>query len=109
MLTLDNFQHDLIQQAVYESMPINERRYLHRTIGMNLLGAANNNQSVHMLAVDQINIFAKGYETALSPEERRQYAEINATAAEQLIAASTHEQGVFPFIYPLLGFISCLP
>lgn len=88
---LYQFTHDLIQQAVYESIPVGERKYLHRTIGMALLRSAPENSTIHLLAVDQINIFAK--DAFLSSDEKSQYADINATAAKFSIGLSSFEQG----------------
>ncbi|KAL7531483.1 hypothetical protein ACHAXR_004068, partial [Thalassiosira sp. AJA248-18] len=48
------FSHDLIHQAIYELVPADNRQLLHKTIGTSLLKAASNDQTIHLLAVDQI-------------------------------------------------------
>ncbi len=84
---------DLVEQAVYESIPVDERKCLHRAIGMSLLGAATitNDTTIYLLAVDQINIFAA--DAILTPEERHLCAEINANAAAAKMASSIFQQG----------------
>mmetsp|Transcript_12564 Transcript_12564/g.27248 ORF Transcript_12564/g.27248 Transcript_12564/m.27248 type:complete len:1558 (+) Transcript_12564:111-4784(+) len=88
--TIYQFTHDLIKQTVYESILTADQQLLHKTIGTILLRSAADNPTTHLIAVDQINIYCKG--AILSPEERSQYAEINATAAKFSIAGSTFEQ-----------------
>ena len=53
------FTHDIIQQTIYELIPSHNRNLLHKRIGKNLLKFAVNNPTIHLLATDQINIFAK--------------------------------------------------
>ena len=85
------FTHDIIQQTIYEGTPMDQRRFLHKSIGEKLLGAAADNPALYSLAVDQINIYGKG--AALSSEERSQYATCNAAAAKIALCSSSFEQG----------------
>ena len=88
------FTHGIIQQTIYKLLPEDYCKQLHKIIGMQLLRSdPADNASIHLIAVDQINIYCKG--TYLSEEERSQFASINATAAKFAIAASRFEQGEF--------------
>merc|ERR1712194_216919 len=73
------FTHDTIQQTIYDSMSTARRKLLHLSNGVCLLASAskNTNPSVHLLAVDQINLYCENEN--LSPEERSQFAAVNAT------------------------------
>eukprot|EP00571_Detonula_confervacea_P007852 CAMPEP_0172328136 /NCGR_PEP_ID=MMETSP1058-20130122/60192_1 /TAXON_ID=83371 /ORGANISM="Detonula confervacea, Strain CCMP 353" /LENGTH=1251 /DNA_ID=CAMNT_0013045237 /DNA_START=1035 /DNA_END=4787 /DNA_ORIENTATION=- len=84
------FTHDIIQQHVYELRPSSNSTLLHKRIGKRLLESAANNSTVHLLAVDQINVFCK--DGNLSHEECAQYAHANATAAKFALGASSFEQ-----------------
>mmetsp|Transcript_37833 Transcript_37833/g.66339 ORF Transcript_37833/g.66339 Transcript_37833/m.66339 type:complete len:448 (+) Transcript_37833:2-1345(+) len=86
------FTHGIIQQTIYKLLPTDYCKQLHKIIGMQLLRQSDpaDNASIHLIAVDQINIYCKG--THLSDEERSQFASINATAAKFSIAASRFEQ-----------------
>ena len=55
--------------------------------------AATNNPAIHLLAVDQINIYCD--EGTLSPQECYQFAKINVTAAKFAIAESSFGKGQF--------------
>jgi predicted ATPase len=88
---LYQFTHDIIQQTLYELIPAGSRILLHKTIGKNLLKCAARNSTIHILAVDQINIFCK--DSSPSPEERSQFANANYLAAKFAISASSFEQG----------------
>ena len=85
------FTHDIIQQTIYDAIPVDQRRYLHKSIGERLLSAATENPTLLSLAVDQINIYSK--DAALSAEERSQYASCNATAAKFALSASRVDSG----------------
>jgi len=85
------FTHDLIRQTIYESVPVNERKAFHKTIGMILLASAADDSATHLLAVEQINFYCQDV-SILCPEECAQFACINATAAKFAIAASSFEQ-----------------
>ena len=85
------FTHDIIQQTIYEGTPMDQRRFLHKSIGEKLLGAATDNPALYSLAVDQINIYGKG--AALSSEERSQYASCNAAAAKFALSTNRFDGG----------------
>ena len=85
------FTHDIIQQTIYEGAPMDQRRFLHKSIGEKLLGAAADNPALYSLAVDQINIYGKG--AALSSEERSQYASCNAAAAKFALSTNRFDGG----------------
>jgi len=87
------FTHDIVQQTIYELIPSDNRANLHKMIGMNLFksDATKNNPTIHLLAMDQINIFCKGRDNHC-PEEREQFAKNNVVAAKFAIAASSFEQ-----------------
>ena len=85
------FTHDTIQQTIYDSMTTAKRKLLHISNGECLLTSENNNPSVHLLAVNQINLYCE--DQNLSPEERSQFAYVNATAAKYAVAAYSFGQG----------------
>ena len=85
------FTHEFIWQTIWELIPAENRKLLHKRIGTILLHSAANNSHLHLLAVDQINIFCRDGNP--SPEERSQYANNNAVAAKFAISASSFEQG----------------
>ena len=86
------FTHDIIRQTVYDSIPQSDRRLLHKNIGESLLLSTENDPKIHILAVDQINLYIKDTDT-LSSEEKSRFAKINASAAKFSIASSLFEQG----------------
>ena len=55
------------------------------------MSAVSNLPTIHLLAMDQINIYCK--DGILSSEERSQFANSNSVAAKFAIAASSFEQG----------------
>ena len=89
------FSHDLIHQTLYDSMSAGSRRLLHKKVGKSLLeSTGDDNHSMHLLAVDQINVFLRdGEDDQLSHEERSEYANTNATAAHYSMAGSSFEKG----------------
>ena len=91
------FSHDLIHQTLYNGMPAGTRRLLHKAIGNRLLECSDDdNHSMHLLAVDQINIYCKSDQLShghLSCEERSGYARANAVAAHYAMAGSSFEKG----------------
>ena len=93
LLIFPRFTHDLIHQTLYDQIPSGNRRILHKTIGESLLSSAVSDDTIHLLAVDQINMFCKDGNPNL--EERSNYAQANATAAKLAIAASSFEKGEF--------------
>jgi len=84
------FTHDIIHQTVYNLTPSDDLRTLHKSIGNGLLQSAMKNPTIHLIAVDQINIFCK--DGSLSLEECAQYAHANATAAESAIESCSFEK-----------------
>eukprot|EP00581_Thalassiosira_minuscula_P014649 CAMPEP_0183717158 /NCGR_PEP_ID=MMETSP0737-20130205/10846_1 /TAXON_ID=385413 /ORGANISM="Thalassiosira miniscula, Strain CCMP1093" /LENGTH=1487 /DNA_ID=CAMNT_0025946545 /DNA_START=29 /DNA_END=4489 /DNA_ORIENTATION=+ len=84
------FTHDIIQSTIYQLLPQDYCKLIHKSLGMCLLKSASNDASVHLLAVDQINIYCK--DTSLTQAERSEFASINTTAAKFAIAASSFEQ-----------------
>ncbi len=91
------FTHDLIQQTIYDLIPEKNRKLLHRKIGASLLKSAADNQTILLLAVEQINMFCKEVilsgKSILSPEERSDFARANAAAAKFALSSSSFEQG----------------
>ena len=86
------FSHDLIHQTLYDSMSAGSRLLLHKVTGNKLLECSDDaNHSMHLLAVDQINIYCK--DDQLSHEERSEYARANAGAAHYAMAGSSFEKG----------------
>ena len=53
------FSHDLIHQTLYDLMPTKVRCLLHKLVGETLLEPTADDEShtMHLLAVDQINLF----------------------------------------------------
>lgn len=87
-------KHDIIQQTIYELIPEGNKKLLHRSIGTSLLQFAANNPTIHLLAVDQINLSCKDMQTITMPiQERSTFAQANVTAAKMAIASSSFEQG----------------
>ncbi|KAL9178272.1 hypothetical protein ACHAXT_001700 [Thalassiosira profunda] len=84
------FTHDILQQTIYDSIHPNSRILLHKSIGKHLLDAAANNPSIHMLAVDQINLFCR--EGTPSSEERALFASSNAKAAKFALSSYSFKQ-----------------
>ena len=71
------FTHDLIHQTLYDIMSAGEQSLLHKVIGNTLLECSDAaNHSMHLLAVDNINIYCM--DNQLSHEERSEYARANA-------------------------------
>jgi predicted ATPase len=85
------FTHDIVRQTIYDLIPPDDRKLLHKNIGKTLLKSTANNPSVHNLAIDQINIFCK--DCIPSPEECQIFAQSNAAAAKFAVSASSFEQG----------------
>jgi predicted ATPase len=85
------FTHDIIQQTIHDLIPPAIRSLLHRTVGLKLLNAAANDAALHLLAVDQINMFCRGADP--SPEDRTLFASVNAQAAKYAVAGSSFDQG----------------
>ena len=85
------FTHDILQQTIYDSIHPNSRILLHKSIGKHLLDAAANNPSIHMLAVDQINLFCR--DGTPSSEERALFANSNAKAAKFALSSYSFKQG----------------
>jgi len=88
------FTHDIIQHTIYDLIPLASRKLLHKTVGDALLRSAADNPTIHLLAIEQINMYCSHRgDGDLSPEERAQYSECNAAAAKLAIATSDFEQG----------------
>lgn len=87
------FTHDLIHQTVYDGIPTDERKRIHKNIGTILLGSAANDPATYLLAVDQTNLYCK--DSTLSTQERSAVANINASAAKFAMSTSRFEQGEF--------------
>ena len=85
------FTHDLLHQTLQQRIPAKNRKLLHKTIGKVLLDSKANNTTMHLLAVDHINMFCEV--GSLSSDERAEYAKANAKAAKYAIAASSFEKG----------------
>ena len=86
------FSHDLIHQTLYKLIPAGSRCLLHKLVGDSLLSSTNSsNHTMHLLAVDQINLFCKDGE--LDEYERSAFALANTTAAKYAMAASSFEKG----------------
>ena len=79
--------------SIYDSITIANKKLLHKTIGTLLLRSADNVATIHLLAVDQLNIYTK--DAILSSEERAHIASINTTAARFAIAEFSFERGEF--------------
>ncbi|KAL7535547.1 hypothetical protein ACHAXR_009149 [Thalassiosira sp. AJA248-18] len=91
---LFQFTHDIIRETIYDLIPVENRRLLHRCIGYSLMQFADNDPSIYLLAVDQINFYSKDF-SVLDPDERSSIARINVTAAKFARDASSFEQGKF--------------
>jgi len=87
-----SFSHSAIKEALYNRIPENNRKLLHRTIGKNLLKVAGNDPTIHFLGTDQVNMYCKD-EEALSSEECSEYVNVNMQAANYAMAAGSLEQG----------------
>ena len=87
------FTHDLIYSTIFDSIPLNERTVLHKTIGESLLRHSTNNPTVHSLAVDQTNLYIK--DATVTPEEKPQFASINTAAAKFAMAEGAFGKGKF--------------
>mmetsp|Transcript_26788 Transcript_26788/g.64273 ORF Transcript_26788/g.64273 Transcript_26788/m.64273 type:complete len:1395 (+) Transcript_26788:24-4208(+) len=78
------FCHDMLQESTYSIIPPNERKPLHKMIGMNLViqdPQNANNPELCTLAVDQINI-CKDVDGILNHAERAFVASLNLTAGK---------------------------
>lgn len=82
-----------VTHTIYDLIPPESRKLLHKIIGTSLLKSAVGNPATHLLATDQLNIYCKDGE--LSQEERSLFSSVNATAAEFAAAISSFEQGEF--------------
>ena len=83
------FTHDILQQTIYHLTPTDERKLLHKTLGIHLHKAANGNPAIHLMAADQSKFVKRDN---LSPEECTLFAECNATAAKFAAASSNFRQ-----------------
>ena len=94
---LYTFKHDQILHTIYDQIPPESRKMLHKTIGESLLKAAEaggNSAAIHLLATDQLNFYCKDDDVnTLNQEERSLLTRANATAAKFAIAASSFKQG----------------
>jgi len=86
---LYQFTHEIIRKTIYEHIPPEHCKLLHKMIGESLLNSGPVND-IYLLAVDQINIYCK--DAVLSQEKRSQHASINATAAKFTMASSSFER-----------------
>jgi predicted ATPase len=84
------FTHDIIQQTIYDLIPLSSRKLLHMKIGKELLEMAGESDATHLLAIDQINLFCK--DGIPSQEERPMYAQSNCKAAKLAMATSSFDQ-----------------
>ena len=90
------FSHDLLQETIYNLIPIEERLLLHKKIGLSLIKHSEaDGSTVYLLAADQINI-CKDY-VLLNPDECSLFAGINLAAGKQSLASSSFEQALSYF------------
>mmetsp|Transcript_26892 Transcript_26892/g.57652 ORF Transcript_26892/g.57652 Transcript_26892/m.57652 type:complete len:1336 (+) Transcript_26892:116-4123(+) len=87
------FSHDLLRETTYSLIPIDERKLLHKKIGLSVVQDPEvaDNAELCTLFVDQINI-CKDVDGILSPVERAFFARLNLAAGKHSIAASSYEQ-----------------
>ena len=107
---------DLIQETIYEMIPVADRALLHKSVGLNLLlNPSSNDPAIYLLAVNHINLYFE--ESTPSTDELQNYADINVKAAKYAISSCSFEQGklyrimflplieyAFTFTKPLLNY-----
>ena len=93
---LYQFVHHAIQEAIYDLIPKENVKLMHKNIYENLRKHAIGNPDVYLLMVDQINMCL---DESIGSDECLQYSQDNATAAKFAIAASSLEQGKTSAIY----------
>jgi len=83
------FSHDMLQESTYQLIPKEERKALHKKIGMSLVQdpAVVDNAELCSLAVDQMNMCRLD-----DPIERALFSRLNLVAGKQCVAASSYEQ-----------------
>jgi len=84
------FSHDMLRESAYNLIPLDERKDLHKRIGISLAHSANisSNADLCIIAVDQINVC----KDILNPIERSLFAKLNLAAGKHSFAASSYEQ-----------------
>jgi PAS domain S-box-containing protein len=83
------FIHDRVQEAVYSLIPVSVRAQEHLRIAR-LLRAGTPVQNQEQTVFEIVNQFNRAAELIVSPEERRDVAELNLLAGKRAKAASAH-------------------
>lgn len=84
------FSHDSLQAAVYDLIPVSERKFFHKKIGTNLMMRWNSLDSNHIiLAADQMNLCKDEFE--ISSEERVNIAGLQLLAGKHSMKSSCFE------------------
>jgi len=101
------FSHDMLQESTYNLIQKDERKQLHKKVGMSLVQDMEDiadNADVCILAVDQINI-CKDLGGILRPAECFLFARLNLAAGKHFMSAekSNYEQGELPYILRQCG------
>jgi predicted ATPase len=85
------FSHDIILHTIYTLLPTDYCKMLHKIIGTKLLKFTPVSDPIHLIAVDQINLFCAG--ARLTREDRSQFAIYNAKAAKIAIEKTNFGSG----------------
>ena len=85
------FSHDMVEQAIYNSIPIDSRKWLHKQIGSILIQKSLPCQAgIRALGIDQINLCKDN--VVLSPEECSNFANINLAVGKHAMASFQYEE-----------------
>lgn len=89
------FSHDMIQETTYDLIPVDERKPLHKKIGMGLSQGEDadcDSEQFCTLAADQINRCQADLPFMLSHDAKDTFARLNLASGEQSLCASSYEQ-----------------
>lgn len=102
--TIYRFQHDRIQQAAHQLIPVEERELLQYTIGRILLSTTPFEKRDEKI-IEIVNQLNNGLNTVREEQEKIEIAELNLQASGKAIRATAYS----PALSFLKTAISCLP
>lgn len=91
------FQHDQVQQAAYQELPIERRAQLHLEIGREILGGSSDQSIEAERLYDVVRHFNIASSVNVDPTERAAVARLNTRAGDRARDAAAYDVGVTCF------------